>query len=49
MQHPHFKRKLEEWWNIEVDGTTLYKVATKLRNVKMEARIQNKKMFWEHL
>ena len=44
-QHPQFKIKLEEWWNIEVEGTTLYKVASKLRNVKKEARIQNKRCF----
>ena len=45
MQHPRFKSKLEEWWNIEVEGTALFKVATKLRNVKKEAKIQNKRCF----
>ena len=45
MQHPHFKSKLEEWWNIEVEGIALYKVATKLRNVKKESRIWNKRCF----
>ena len=33
MQHPQFESKLFEWWNIDVEGTTLYRVASKLRNV----------------
>ena len=45
MQHPQFKIKSEDWWNIEVEGTALYKVASKLRNVKKEARIWNKRCF----
>ena len=45
MQHPQFESKLAEWWNIDVEGTALFKVATKLRNVKKEVKIWNKRCF----
>ena len=45
MQHAQFESKLIEWWNIEVEGNTLFRVAAKLRNVKMEVKIWNKRCF----
>ena len=45
MQHPQFQSKLIEWWNIDVDGTTLYRIVTKLKNVKKEVKIWNKECF----
>lgn len=37
--------KIKEWWGIEVEGTTMYKVAKKLRFIKMEIQKQNKMEF----
>ena len=45
MQHPQIERKLAEWWNIDIEGTSLYKVASKLKNVKKEVKIWNKNCF----
>ena len=45
MQHPQFESKLAEWWNIDVDGTALYRVASKRRNVKKKVKIWNKNCF----
>lgn len=45
MQHPQFESKLAEWWNIDVDGTALFRVVSKLRNVKKEVELWNKKCF----
>ena len=32
-------------WNIDIEGTTLYRVASKLKNVKREVKIWNKNSF----
>ena len=45
MQHPQFENKLAEWWNIDIEGTALYRVASKLKNVKKEVKIWNKNCF----
>jgi hypothetical protein len=45
MQHPQFESKIAEWWNIEVDGTTLFRVVTKLKNVKRKVKIWNIRNF----
>ena len=39
MQHPQFENKLVEWWNIEIDGIALFRVASKLKIVKKEVKI----------
>ena len=45
MQHPHFESKLVERWNIEIDGTALFRVASTLKNVKKKVKIWNKRFF----
>ena len=40
--HPSLHNKIKEWWGIEVDGTTMYKVAKKLRFIKLEICKWNK-------
>ena len=32
--HPGLETLIKEWWDIQVDGTTMFKVAAKLKNVK---------------
>lgn len=34
--HPILYEKIKEWWGIEVDGTSMYRVAKKLRFIKLE-------------
>ena len=36
--HPSLSDKIREWWGIDVDGISMYKVAKKLKNIKMEIR-----------
>lgn len=43
--HPSLFDKIREWWGIDVDDTAMYKVAKKLKNIKMEIRKWNKKDF----
>ena len=45
MQHPSFDTFLEKWWNVEVDGTTLFRIVVKLKNVKKKVREWNKSLF----
>ena len=45
MQHPWLESKLVEWWNIDVQGIALFRVAAKLRNVKKEVKIWNERCF----
>ena len=43
--HPTLETKISSWWNIEVEGTAMYKVAQKLKNVKRNIKIWNKSDF----
>ena len=36
---------MENWWNIKIEGTALYQVASKLINVKKKVKIWNKRCF----
>ena len=45
LQRPHFEIKLVEWWNIVIDGTALFRVASKLKNIKKNVKIWNKICF----
>ena len=36
---------MEKWWSIDIEGTTLFRVASKLKNVKREVKIWNKNCF----
>ena len=45
MQHPQFAGKLEEWWNIKIDGSALFRVTSKLKNVKKNVKFWNKNCF----
>lgn len=44
-QHDSFKRNLLGWWNITVEGTTMYRVSQKLKNVKKELKKWNREVF----
>lgn len=43
--HPDLKNMVHDWWNIQVDGTTMYRVAKKLSNVKNNVRKWNQSSF----
>ena len=43
--YPSLSDKIKEWWGIDVDDTTMYKLAKKLKNIKMEIRKWNKMDF----
>ena len=32
--HPEFKDKIEEWWNIRIDGTAMFRLTQKLDNIR---------------
>ena len=42
---PTFETLLEKWWNVEVEGTMLYRLAAKIINVKKKVRKWNKSSF----
>lgn len=42
LQHPQFEDQQAEWLNINIDGTALFQVASKLKNVKNKVKILNK-------
>ena len=39
---PPLETKISSWWNIEVEGTAMYMVAQKLKNVKRNIKVWNK-------
>lgn len=39
ISHPSLENSIANWWNINVDGSTMYKVAKKLRNIKDNIKI----------
>ena len=43
--HPNLENLVKEWWGIKVEGTTMFRVATKLKNVKKNIKIWNKHTF----
>lgn len=45
IQHPQFDDQLVEWWNINIEGMTLYCLVSKLRHVKEKVREWNKRHF----
>lgn len=45
ISHPNHEKSITNWWNIDVNGTTMYKVAKKLKNIKVNIKIWNKKVF----
>lgn len=32
--HPNLEKSIANWWNLDVNGTAMYKVAKKLKNIK---------------
>lgn len=42
---PHFEATMREAWNKEVQGTGMYKIVKKLKNVKIELKVLNKEGF----
>lgn len=45
MQHSQFEDQLVKWCNINIEGTTLFRVASKIKNVKKKVREWNKRYF----
>ena len=43
--HPNLLDKVKSWWGIEVEGTTMFRVARKLSNVKRKIKVWNKMDF----
>ena len=36
--HPKFKDHIQEWWNIRVDGMTMYRLTQKLDNIRRNVK-----------
>lgn len=32
--HPDYRTRVEEWWRINIEGTAMFKLSTKLDNVR---------------
>lgn len=32
--HPEFKDRIQEWWNIRIDGIAMYRLTQKLNNIR---------------
>ncbi|XP_057862711.1 uncharacterized protein LOC131071031 [Cryptomeria japonica] len=45
LEHPNLAKAIEKWWSIEVKGTTMYRIAKKLRNVKDNMKNWDKEVF----
>lgn len=43
--HPSLENLIKEWWSIRVEGTAMFKVAAKLKNVLKNIKIWNKETF----
>jgi hypothetical protein len=43
--HPNFRKHIEEWWNIRVDGTAMYRLMQKLDNVRRNIKDWAKNSF----
>jgi hypothetical protein len=43
--HPDFKNRIQEWWNIRVDGTAMYRLTQKLDNVRRNLKNWAKNSF----
>lgn len=45
LSHPDIKQQVVSRWDIQVNGTTMFRIVKKLRNVKSWIRIWNKEDF----
>lgn len=45
LSHPFFKEEIRKWWNISIFGTTMFRVAKKLREVKFNLKKWKKESF----
>ena len=45
ISHLALETKISSWWNIELEGTTMFRVAQKLKNVKRNIKFWNKTNF----
>ena len=43
--HPDLETLIKEWWGIPVEGTAMFRVAAKLKNVKKDIKKWNKHTF----
>ena len=43
--HPSLENLIKEWWSVKVEGTAMFKVAKKLRNVKDNMKRWNRETF----
>ena len=45
LSHPALEGNISHWWNLEVDGTAMYRVSQKLKNVKRNIKSWNRTNF----
>ena len=43
--HSNLETLIKEWWGIKVEGTTMFRVVAKLKNVKKNIKKWNKNTF----
>ena len=43
--HWGLENLVKEWWSIQVEGTSMFKIASKLKNVKRNIKRWNKDTF----
>lgn len=43
--HPNFRQLVEEWWNIRVKGMTMFRLASKVENVRINVVHQGESSF----
>lgn len=45
MNHKDFFSNINQWWNINIEGTTMYRVAKKLQEVNRKLKLWNIEVF----
>ena len=43
--HLEFKERVQDWWNIRIDGTAMYRLTLKLDNIRRNVRVWAKSSF----
>ena len=36
--HPKFKERVQDWWNIRIDGIAMYRLTQKLDNIRRNVK-----------
>lgn len=45
ISHPALKEEIRKWWNIRIQGTAMFRIAKKLREVKYNFKKWKKESF----